>query len=244
MNDGLVPMPSAMAAQDFAEARDRMVDGQVRPNKIIDPRIIQAMRRLPRERFVPGTLSSRAYADEAVMLPGGRALMEPMVIARLVQILRVREGGRGLVVGAGAGYGAGVLEASGAVVVALEDDAGLLSLARAVLPEVAPRVELVEGPVAAGWPQGAPYDFILIEGAVASMPEVLAGQLQPHGRVAAVFGGDAAGGSGRGPSRFLGQGMLAELVHVGAETRLRAQPFFDCATPMLPQFRPQPGFTF
>lgn len=243
MNDGLVLMPSAPAAPDFAEARDRMVDGQVRPNKIIDPRIIQAMRRLPRERFVPAALSSRAYADEAVMLPGGRALMEPMVIARLVQILRVREGERGLVVGAGTGYGAAVLAASGVAVIALEDDAALLSLARSVLPEVAPGVVLVEGPVAAGWAQGGPYDFILIEGAVTALPEVLAGQLRPHGRVAAVlaYGGDGrAGGAWRG----LGQGVLAELVHVGAETRLRAQPFFDCATPMLPQLRPQAGFTF
>ncbi len=78
-----------------------MVDGQVRPNKVIDPRIIRAMRSLPRERFVPPHLASLAYADEDVPLPGGRALMEPMVIARLVQLLRVRDGERGLVVGAG-----------------------------------------------------------------------------------------------------------------------------------------------
>lgn len=218
----------------FAAARDRMVDGQVRPNKVIDPRIIQAMRRLPRERFVPAALASRAYADDAVRLPGGRALMEPMVIARLVQVLRTRDKERGLVVGAGSGYGAALLDACGATVTALEDDAGLLALARAVLPAVAPGVNLVEGPVAAGWPGGAPYDFILIEGAVAELPGVLAGQLQPHGRVAAVMA--QLGGPG--------QGIVAELVHVGAETRLRAQPFFDCSTPMLPQLRARPAFSF
>ena len=69
-----------------------MVDGQVRPNKVIDPRIIRAMRTLPRERFLPPALAALAYIDEDVPLPGGRALMEPMVIARLVQLARVRAG--------------------------------------------------------------------------------------------------------------------------------------------------------
>ncbi len=85
MNDASTPPP-----MDYAAARDHMVDGQVRPNKVIDPRIIRAMRTLPRERFLPPQLASLAYADEDVPLPNGRALMEPMVIARLVQLLRVR----------------------------------------------------------------------------------------------------------------------------------------------------------
>ncbi len=222
------------APQDFAGARDRMVDGQVRPNKVIDPRIIRAMRTLPRERFLPPHLASLAYADEDVPLPGGRAMMEPMVIARLVQGLRVREGETALVVAAGAGYGAALLEACGAAVTALEDDAGLLALARAVLPAMAPGVALVEGDVAQGWAAGAPYDVILIEGAVQQVPDVLAGQLKPGGRVAAVVARPG------GP----GAGVLAEAVVVGGVARLRAQPFFDCATPMLPQLAPRPAFTF
>lgn len=229
MTDALTAPPT-----DYAAARDHMVDGQVRPNKVIDPRIIRAMRTLPRERFVPGNLASLAYADEDVPLPGGRALMEPMVIARLVQLLRVRDGERGLVVAAGAGYGAAILAACGAVVTALEEDAGLLALGRLVLPGVAPGVKLTEGPVAAGWVAGAPYDFILIEGAVEEIPQQLAAQLTPTGRVAAVLA--RPGG--------LGVGVLAELVHVGAGVRLRAQPFFDCATPLLPQLRARPAFTF
>lgn len=220
---------------DYAAARDHMVDGQVRPNKVIDPRIIRAMRQLPRERFLPPVLASRAYADEDVPLPGGRALMEPMVIARLVQLLRVVANEAVLVLGAGSGYGAALLAACGARVTALEDDPGLLALARAALPAVAPGVALVEGPVAAGWPGGAPYDAILIEGAVPGIPDSLAALLRPDtGRIAAV----------QARQGFPGQGVLAEAVHVGAETRLRAQAFFDCATPMLPQFAPAPAFTF
>ena len=167
-------------------------------------------------------------------LPGGRALMEPMVIARLTQLLRVREGERGLVVGAGSGYGAAVLAACGAYVIALEEDAALLALARSVLPAVAPKVVLTEGPLVAGWAAGAPYDFILVEGAVTMVPEVLAGQLTPSGRVATVVAQPG------GP----GAGVLAELVHVGDGVRLRAQPFFGCSTPALPQFKPAPAFVF
>jgi protein-L-isoaspartate(D-aspartate) O-methyltransferase len=248
MNDApalTAPTLSAPAGTDTAAARDMMVDGQVRPNKVIDPRIIRAMRTLPRERFVPPHLAARAYVDEDVPLPGGRCLMEPMVIARLVQMLRVRDGERGLVVAAGAGYGAALLDACGGVVTALEEDAALLALARAVLPAFAPRVTVVEGPIAAGWAAGAPYDFILIEGSVGAIPNVLAAQLAPMGRLAAVV--TKPGRSGPvtpGAGGMIGQGVLAEPVHVGAATTLRAQPFFDCATPMLPPFMPQAGFVF
>ena len=224
------PEPGA----DYAGARDHMVDGQVRPNKVIDPRLIQAMRRLPRERFVPPALASRAYADEDVPLPNGRALMEPMVIARLVQALRARDGELALVVAAGAGYGAALLSACGAIVTALEDDEYLLGLARSALPACAPDVIVVRGPVGAGWPGGAPYDLILIEGAVQTVPEAVIAQLKPEGRLATVLAGP--GGPGRG--------VIAETVRVGNQVRLRSRPFFECATPALPQLAPRPAFTF
>ena len=222
------------APTDYAAARDNMVDGQVRPNKVIDPRIIRAMRSLPRERFLPPELASLAYADEDVKLPGGRALMEPMVIARLVQALRVRQGERGLVVASGTGYGAALLDACGAQITAVEDDPALLAFAGRVLPVVSPRVAQIAGPVAAGWASAGPYDFILIEGAVDRLPHALGSQLMPEGRLATVIA--APGGPG--------QGVLAEAVRVNGSLWLRAQPIFDCATPFLPQFRPLPGFSF
>ena len=148
--------PSASSTADYAAARDHMVDGQVRPNKVIDPRIIRAMRAIPRERFVPPHLASLAYADEDVPFARGRALMEPMVIARLAQLARVREGERVLVVGAGPGYGAALLAACGGRVTALEEDEALLAVARQTLQEFAPGAVLVEGPLAAGQPGGEP----------------------------------------------------------------------------------------
>lgn len=223
---------------DYAAARDHMVDGQIRPNKVIDPRIIRAMRALPRERFVPPHLASLAYADEDVPLARGRALMEPMVIARLAQLARVREGERVLVVGAGPGYGAALLAACGGRVTALEEDEALLAIARRTLPEFAPGTVLVQGPLAAGQADGAPWDAILIEGAVRAIPPAIAPQLNPWGgRLVTVLAhGNAASG---------GQGVLAEAGQHGApNAALRPQPMFDCTTPLLPPLLPKPAFQF
>lgn len=214
---------------DFTLARQKMVDGQVRPNKVTDPRVIAAMRELPRERFLPPGLATLAYVDEDVALPGGRALIEPMVIARLVQSLGLREGERVLVVGAGTGYGAALCAACEAQVTALEEDPALLAIARKVLPAVAPSVRVVEGGLAAGWP-GASYEAILIEGAVPSVPEALVSQLALNGRLAAVIA----------PPGKPGQAVLARRVGGGVSH----VPQFDAATPPLPAFAPAPAFTF
>ena len=191
------------AAQAFAEARNRMVDSQIRPNKVTDPRIIAAMRQLPRERFLPPHLAPLAYADEDVPLGEGRVLIKPTVIARLVQLTAIAAGERALVVAAGTGYGAALLAACGARVTALEEAAPLQAVARTVLAELAPSVSLVAGPLAAGWAPGAPYDVILIEGAVARHSAGDRRAVAPGGRAA---GGDPhrqrrrhlPGGAGRG----------------------------------------------
>jgi protein-L-isoaspartate(D-aspartate) O-methyltransferase len=219
------------AAQAFTEARYRMVDSQIRPNKVADPRIIAGMRTLPRERFLPPSLAVLAYADQDVSLGEGRYLMEPAVIARLVQLAAIVPGERVLVVAAGTGYGAALLAACGARVTALEETASLRDLARAVLAELAPSVRLVAGPLAAGWPPGAPYDAILIEGAVRAIPPAIGEQLHREtGRLVTV-----CAGAGR-----LGQAVLAEVTGAG----LRMRPMFDCATPPIPSMMPVPGFVF
>ena len=112
--------------------------------------------------------------------------MEPMVIARLVQMAAPMAGERALVVAAGTGYGAALLAACGANVTALEEDPDLIALARTALPEAGARsVNLVSGPLTEGWPDGAPYDIILIEGAVRDIPEAIrrpvAGGRRPAG---------------------------------------------------------------
>ena len=214
---------------DYQDARLNMVNGQIRPNKVYDPRIVEAMRTLPRERFLPARLAPLAYVDEDLPLGRGRVLMEPMVIARLIEIARVRPGERALVVASGVGYGAAILSAAGADVTAVEDDEALMDVARELLPGLAPGVALVAGPVTDGAP--GPWPLILIEGAIRAIPANLAALVAPGGRLVTVLA----------PRGGAGQGVLAEPNAAGT---LRSRPEFDANTPLLPQFEPTPVFTF
>ena len=221
---------------DSQTARTLMVDGQVRPNKVTDPRIIAAMRRIAREEFVPPQLADLSYSDEDVPLGNGRYLMEPMVIARLVQMAAPRPDERVLVVAAGSGYGAAVIADCGAQVVALEEDPALLALARRALASQAPSVTLVEGKLIAAWLSAAPYDVILIEGAVEDIPPAIVAQLKPEaGRLVTV-----RVDGGHNSMARIGHGVLGERTAAG----LSFQPIFDCAVPLLPAMRRAPGFVF
>ena len=221
----------ATPAEHFADARNCMVDSQIRPNRVADPRILSAMRRLPRERFLPANVWSLAYADEDVPLGNGRFMLEPMVLAKLLQAANLRDNERVLVVGAGTGYGAGVLAACGCRVTALEEDASLLAIARTVLPVEAPSVTLVMGPLAAGWPAHGPFDLILIEGAVPQIPAALATQThQENGRILAAIHAE-----GR-----ITQAVIAEATAFG----VGISPLFDCGTPLIPSLRKAPMFAF
>ena len=223
----------AQPVTDYEIARNMMVDCQVRPNKVTDGRIVGAMRSLPRERFVPPALASLAYSDEDVPLGRGRFLTEPMVIARLVQIAAPRAGERALVVAAGTGYSACLMAACGVWVTALEEDAGLLATARALLAEFAPAAVLAHGSLANGWASGAPYDIVLIDGAAPAVPPALLAQLAPAGgRIAWVRAAAASGGMGRA--------MIGERSGAG----IASQEVFDCAIPPLPSLRPKAGFVF
>ncbi len=216
------------------ESRRFMVDGQLRPNKVTDPRIIAAMLDLPRDAFLPAALASRAHADDDVALPGGRVLIQPMMIAKLLQLLGLRDGDRLLVVAAGSGYGAAVAARAGARVTALDDDAGLVAIARRVLPSVLPAgsVTVVEGPVTAGHAAGAPYDAILIEGEIPAIPAPISAQLAEGGRLVTVLAGTRRGTGARA------------VVGTRAGGSFSVVDAFDCATRALPAFQPAPAFVF
>jgi protein-L-isoaspartate(D-aspartate) O-methyltransferase len=205
-----------------------MVDSQVRPNGVNDRRVIAAMRALPREDFAPpGAL---AYSDADIPLGNGRFLLCPMVTARLAQLALAQNPAHLLVVGAGAGYLAAILGLSGPAVVALEEEARLISGA---LAAHAPQVEAARGPLAAGWPAAGPFDLILIEGAVTAIPAIFAAQLAPNGRIVTVLAEGAAPGG-------LGRAVVAAASAGGfASTKM-----FDCTARILPAFRQAPVFTF
>ena len=216
----------------YAAARKFMVDGQLRPNKVTDPMVLAAMTRLPREAFVPAASQARAYADEAVPLAPGRAMMAHMVLARLLQAMAPRLGESALVVGAGTGYAAAVLADLGAVVTALEEDGGLLAIARqawqAVLPGAVPLA--VQGPLALGHDAAGPYHIILIDGALSALPEAIAAQLAEGGRLAMV------------------QAQPGAVQHAVLGTKLHGKifmsPVMDATAPSLPGFAPAPSFVF
>jgi protein-L-isoaspartate(D-aspartate) O-methyltransferase len=218
-------------AVDYADARAMMVDGQLRPNQVSDPALLAALRRLPRERFLPEALVPMAYADENVPLGGGRVLLRPLAIARLVQLAAPREGERALVVGAGSGYGAALLAACGPAVTALEQDEALLALSLALLSEVAPGVTVVRGRLADGWQDGGPYGLIFVDGGFEQVPDALIAQLGPRG--GRLVGVRTQGGR-------IGQAVLAEPTPGG----LSAQPAFDCSAPVLPGLQSAASFVF
>src|SRR5438128_11143044 len=148
---------------DFAQARRAMVDSQVRPHDVRDLRIIAALLEVPRERFFPPEKRALAYLDAEVPIAGMRALLKPMVFAKMLQAAGIGQSERVLDVGCASGYSSAVLGKLAGSVVALEEDAALAAMAREVLAELgAPNVSVVSGALTAGWAQGAPYDAILI----------------------------------------------------------------------------------
>ena len=221
-------------APDFGSpetiARNRMVDTQIRPVQVSNPRIIKAMRSLPRERFVPAGSAGLSYADRAVKLGGGRVLMEPRITGRMLQVAVPRSGEKALVVAAGTGYAAALLAMLGLDVIALEQDAELAARGARICSELGLAPRFVVGALAGGWPAEAPYSLILIDGAVRALPEALASQLAPEGRLAAVLW----------PEGRVATAILAEASTHG----LRARPQFDAATALIPELAPAPQFSF
>lgn len=215
---------------DSAMARRMMVDGQVRTADVTNTDLISAMLEVPRERFVPPALATQAYVDTDLEVGGGRALLKPMVLARLIQAAQVHGSDHVLDVGCGMGYSSAVLSRVAASVVAKEQDPALADSAREALAAVgATNVSVVNGPLMEGWPAAAPYDVILLNGASEIVPDVLGTQLKPDGRLACIFG--------RPPST---KAMLFRL----AEGRLVGRWIFDAAAPVLPGFVAPPAFVF
>jgi protein-L-isoaspartate(D-aspartate) O-methyltransferase len=215
---------------DTATARRMMVDGQVRIADVTDLALLDAMAELPRERFVPTAVAGLAYLDNDIPIAKGRALVKPMVLAKLIQAARVGRGDRVLDVACGTGYSSAVLSHLAGTVIALEEDAELAAQAKTALAAVgANGVEVVVGPLTAGWPAAGPYDVILFNGATEIVPEAFAPQLKPDGRLVCIFGRSAAGKA---------------MVYRLSEGRLVGRPIFDAAAPLLPGFAAVPAFVF
>ncbi len=216
-----------MTEHNFEHMRRAMVASQLRTTGVNDPRVLAAMGAVPRERFVPEVRVAVAYADALVPLAGGRALNSPMALGRLLSEAHPAEGDHVLLIGAATGYAAAVLARLAGSVTAIEEDAALAETAKAALAGT--QVKLVEAPLAGGYPAGAPYDLILIDGAVEHLPQALIDQLKDGGRVA---------------TGLLDNGVTRLATGRKAGTGFGLVPFADAAAAVLPGFRRPQGFKF
>jgi protein-L-isoaspartate(D-aspartate) O-methyltransferase len=215
---------------DYVKIRTNMVDSQLRPNKVSDPALLDAFLAVPREAFVPEALKGSAYVDEDLPLGGGRYLLEPMVLGRLLQYAAIQPGEVVLEIGCATGYGSAILGRLARSVVAVESDPALLAQARANLGGQR-NVTLFEQRLDQGYAERAPYDVILIGGAVGEISPAVLDQLAEGGRLVTVI--ETRAGQ-------LGEAVLLQRGATGVARRT----LFEAGVHTLPGFRPEPVFAF
>jgi protein-L-isoaspartate(D-aspartate) O-methyltransferase len=216
---------------EYDRARLNMVNCQLRPNRVDDLRVLDAMSQVPRHRFVPKALRGVAYIDEDLPLPGGQYLIEPLVLARLIQAAEVGVEDVVLVIGSATGYAAAVLARLAATAIVIEEEQALAEQVEARLDDLGVDnvVVVVSGDPAGGHPSQAPFDVILVVGSVRAVPPALLEQIGEGGRLVAVID------DGR-----IGKGTLFSRLH-GVVGR---QVLFDAQIPRLPGLRRRVEFAF
>lgn len=214
----------------YETARRNMVENQLRPNRILDERLLDAFEAVPREAFVPDAMRGVAYADEDIPLGGGRFLVEPLALGKLFQAVAVRAGDRALVAGDPTGYAAAVLSRLAASVVLLLPPEVPAGPVERLLGELGcDNVAVQAGDPLAGAPTRAPFDVVLLTGAVDRIPGALLDQLAEDGRLAVVV-------------ETGGRGQVTACRKVGGAVG-RTTPF-DAALPRLTGARVPAGFEF
>ena len=194
-----------MGTMDYNAARERMVDDQIAARDVTCPRVLAAMRRVERHRFVPPESAGEAYEDHPVHIGCRQTISQPYMVARMTEMLALRPKDRVLEIGTGSGYQAAVLAELVEEVISIERQPVLADRARARLRELGYlniRVHCGDGTL--GWPAGAPYDAILVTAGSPAVPPALLRQLGEGGRLVCPTG-----------SRELQR--LASIVHEGGE---------------------------
>lgn len=215
---------------DFEQARHNMVECQIRTVKVTDAGVIEALRNVPREAFLPAQLKSIAYVDEDLRVSEDRFMMEPMVLARLLQAAEIGAGDTALVIGCTRGYAVALLARLAETVVGVESDAGFVAACDTTLSSLGvDNAAVIEGDLAEGYPRQAPYDVILIEGRCGEVPQRIVDQLAEGGRLLTVT--DEGG---------VGKAVLMRRSGGAVGTRV----LFDAQVPRLKAFDRAPAFQF
>jgi protein-L-isoaspartate(D-aspartate) O-methyltransferase len=216
---------------DYTPARHNMVESQLRTNKVTELRLLEAFETIPRELFVPEGLRGIAYVDKDIAVAAGRYLLEPMVLARLIQAAEIMAEDIVLEIGCATGYASAILSRIAATVVCLESDHRLAEEANATLENLGiDNVAVVEGELTAGYAKQAPYNAILIGAAVAEVPQAIYDQLAEGGRLVSVI---------KQPPE---PGRASLMRRSGQSVSRRV--LFDANSPLLPGFTREPGFVF
>jgi protein-L-isoaspartate(D-aspartate) O-methyltransferase len=220
---------------DFEQARETMVESQLRTAGVFDRKLLGAMRSLPREIFVAPESRALAYMDGAVPLgfgeaPEARYLMQPMALAKLIQAAAIAPGERVLDVGCGSGYSAAVLAKLAGVVVALESDPELAKKAEENLASLdISNTKVVVGALAAGAAADGPYDLVFLDGSVPAIPAGLIAQVKEGGRIAGIVSHQSQG---------------TAYLFVKLDGEIGGLPQFAVGAKPLPGFGQQPAFSF
>ena len=216
----------------FATLRKAMVDSQIRPNKVIDDQVIEAFSRVPRELFVNRQMQELAYIDEDLHLSGGRFIIEAMVMARMVQALKLTASDNVMCIGAGNGYGAAILSSLAASVIAIETRIQMVEKAQQIVAGLdIGNVAVVKSRLQDGYPSEAPYQGIIIEGGVEYVPQALFDQLSDGGNLVCVL-----------RPRGLDVGE-ATLWHK-RNGHITPKGLFTAQVPVLDEFKLKPKFAF
>ncbi|MQP67797.1 methyltransferase domain-containing protein [Niveispirillum sp. SYP-B3756] len=220
-----------IATTEYSAARYNMVESQLRPNKVTDQRLVDAFLAVPRDQFVPPALRGVAYVDKAIPVGNGRFLLEPMVLGRLLQEARIAATDLVLDVGTATGYSAAIIGSVAATVVAVESDAALAAQANQAMQTLGvDNAAIVQGDLSAGWARQGPYDVIVVEGAVAAVPQALLDQLSDGGRLVTVVA--------------LESGVAVARLYQKIGGLISSRTLFDASAALLPGMEPKAAFSF
>ena len=216
-----------MNLQNVEQARYNMIEQQIRPWDVADAAVLELLSMVKREEFVPAGYKAMAFADMAIPLSAGQAMLAPRQQARLLQDAAVKAGDKVLEIGAGSGYMTALLAQQAQRVVALELHAELAEMARANLQKAGVRnAEVRQADGAGGAPADGPFDVILLGGSVAEVPHALLAQLKIGGRLVGIVGDEPI--------------MHAYVVTRTSESNFKTDEKWDDNVPRLMNF-PQPA---
>ena len=216
---------------NIEQARFNMIEQQIRPWDVLDPKVLTLLSKVKREDFVPAAYRDLAFADLEIPLGEGQVMLPPRVEARLLQELGIKKTDRVLEIGTGSGYMAALLAASAEHVTTLEIRPSLAAIARENLQRSGVdnvTVEVANG--LSGWSQRAPFDAILVSGALPDVPAALLKQLRVGGRLAVIVGEAPV--------------MEAQLITCTAEGVFNTINVFETVMPSLDGASPSAGFSF